>query len=169
MFMKRIKYIRYMCLVFRLIVCNAYAYALGEKMPKTKREAVPRKNIRVPTPLMDEVDRIVRKSGLYINRQQFIESAIRERIENIKLTGEIHDDFLVHIKETFLTHTIVNMAKEKTLPANHLDHKQFEEFVRRYIKKRAEQEDKKITKKRLDKLTEDLLEYHKETLEGLSL
>ena len=68
-----------MCLVFRLIVCNAYAYALGEKMPKTKREAVPRKNIRVSTLLMDEVDRIVRKSGLYINRQQFIESTISAR------------------------------------------------------------------------------------------
>ena len=138
-------------------------------MRKTKREAVPRKNIRVSTLLMDEVDRIVWKSGLYINRQQFIESAIREKIENIKLAGEIHDDFSVRLKETFLAHAIANMAKEKALPASHLDQKQLEEFVRRYIKKRAKQEGKKIKKKRLDKLTEDLLEYHKETLAGLSV
>ena len=63
-------------------------YALGEEMPKTKREAVPRKNVRLPKPLMDEVDGIVRGCGLYINRQQFIESAIREKVEKFKLVEE---------------------------------------------------------------------------------
>jgi len=43
---------------------------------------------------MDEVDRIVRESGLHTSRQQFIESAIRERIEKGKLAEEVGDDFL---------------------------------------------------------------------------
>ena len=53
------------------------------KMPRTLRGgAVPRKNIRIPKPMMDEVERIVAEHPeLYINRQQFIESAIREKIE----------------------------------------------------------------------------------------
>jgi len=54
-------------------------------MPKTKRGSVPRKNIRIPKPLVDEVDRIVRECGLYLNRQQFIESAIREKVEKFRL------------------------------------------------------------------------------------
>ena len=36
---------------------------------------------------MDEVDRVVRASGLYVNRQQFVESAIREKIEKVKRIG----------------------------------------------------------------------------------
>jgi len=55
-------------------------------MPKTKCGAVPRKNVRIPTPLMDEVDGIVQDCGLYVNRQQFIESAIREKVENFKFS-----------------------------------------------------------------------------------
>ena len=53
-------------------------------MPRTLRKggAVPRKNIRIPKPMMDEVERIVEEHPeLYNNRQQFIESAIREKIE----------------------------------------------------------------------------------------
>lgn len=142
---------------------------LGEKMPKTKRNAVSRKNVRIPTPLMDEVDRIVREDGLHVNRQQFIESAIREKIQNIRLTGEIDDDFSVRVKETFRVHTIMNMVKEKTLPGNHFDLKQFEQYVRRYVKKRAEREGRKIAKKRLDEITKGILEYHKEILAGLTL
>lgn len=138
-------------------------------MPKTKRETVSRKNIRIPTPLMDEVDRIVRECGLYINRQKFIESAIRERIENIKSAGEIDDDLSVRVKETFLAHTIMGMVKEKKLPAHHSDLKEFEQRIRRYIRKRAEREGRKMTRKRLDWLTKEILEYHKEILEGLSL
>ena len=57
------------------------------RMPKTLRgEAVPRKNIRIPKPMMDEVERIVAEHPeLYNNRQQFIESAIREKIERYVL------------------------------------------------------------------------------------
>jgi hypothetical protein len=117
---------------------------------------------------MDEVDRIVRGSGLYINRQQFIESAIRERIEQSRLSEEIGADFLARVKDTFLMHALINTVKEKTLPTNHLDPKQFERDVRRYIEKRAEREGKRITKEQLDELAEYLLEYHKEMLEGLS-
>ncbi len=161
-------------------------------MPKTKRDAVSRKNVRVPTPLMDEVDGIVQNCGLYLNRQQFIESAIREKVERFQLvegreatnlrsesvitalSQELDDDILVRIKEIFLVH-ITNIVKEKTVPADHLDLKEFEqdlrEFeqcVRQYVQKRARREGKKITKKRLDALTEEIREYEKEILEGLS-
>jgi Arc/MetJ-type ribon-helix-helix transcriptional regulator len=71
-------------------------------MPNTKRKAISRKNVRIPEPLMDEVDRIVRESGLYINRQQFIESAIREKIEESKLSEKIGDDFAARIKDKVL-------------------------------------------------------------------
>jgi len=55
---------------------------------------------------MDEVDRIVREGELYTSRQQFIESAIRERIEKSKLAEEKGDDFSVHVKDTFLAQAI---------------------------------------------------------------
>ncbi len=57
------------------------------KMPRTLRgEPVPRKNIRIPKPMMDQVERIVEEHPeLYNNRQQFIESAIRESIEKYVL------------------------------------------------------------------------------------
>lgn len=138
-------------------------------MPKTKRKAVPRVTIRIAKSIMDEADRIVRESGLYFNRQQFIESAIRERIEKSKLAEEMGDDFAARIKDTFLAHAIVNTVKEKTPPANHLDLKQLERCIRRFISKRAEAEGRKISEERLDELTEELLEYHKEILKGLSL
>ncbi len=56
-------------------------------MPRTLRGgAVPRKNIRIPKPMMDQVERIVEEHPeLYNNRQQFIETAIRESIEKYKL------------------------------------------------------------------------------------
>ena len=116
---------------------------------------------------MDEVDRIVRESAVHINRQQFIESAIRERIEKSKLSEKIGTDFVARIKDKFLMHTIVNTVKEKTLPVHHLDQKQLEQYIRRYIEKKAERESKRITKEQMDELTEYLLEYHKEILEGL--
>jgi len=79
------------------------------------------------------------------------------------------DDFFVHIKETFLAHSIIAIVKEKTLPPDHSDLKQLEQNIRQYITERAEKEGKEITKQRLDELTEDLIEYHKEILEGLNL
>ena len=40
--------------------------------------------VRLPSPMMSEVDRLVRKhSELNYNRQQFIESAVREKIERL--------------------------------------------------------------------------------------
>jgi hypothetical protein len=106
---------------------------------------------------------------VYINRQQFIEAAIRERIEQSKLAEKIGDDFASRIKDTFLAHAIINTIKEETLPAHHLDLKKFEQYVRGYVEERAEREGRGITKERMDELTEDLLEYYKELLEGLSL
>jgi hypothetical protein len=46
---------------------------------------------------------------------------------------------------------------------------QFERDIRQYVEERAEREGKRFTKERLDELTEDLLKYHEELLEGLRL
>ncbi len=55
------------------------------EMPRTLGKPVERKNIRIPKPMMDEVERIVTAHPeLYNNRQQFIEAAIRESIEKIR-------------------------------------------------------------------------------------
>ena len=56
-------------------------------MPRTLRGgAVPRKNICIPEPMMVEVERIVEEHPeLYNNRQQFIEAAIRAKIEKIQI------------------------------------------------------------------------------------
>ncbi len=55
------------------------------RMPRTKGGAVPRKNIRIPKPMMDAVDEIVKTHPeLFLNRQQFIEDAIRQSIERIR-------------------------------------------------------------------------------------
>jgi len=66
----------------------------GDKMPRTLRgEAVPRKNIRIPKPMMDKVERIVEEHPeLYNNRQQFIEAAIRENIEKYVLGSTLSPD-----------------------------------------------------------------------------
>jgi len=53
-------------------------------MPKTKKKPVPRIGIRIPKPMIKEVDKIVATyPGLYPNRQQFVEAAIRQKIEKI--------------------------------------------------------------------------------------
>ena len=157
-------------------------------MPKTRGATISRKNVRIPKPLMDEVDAIVQECSMYINRQQFIESAIREKVEKFKfmriremttnlgseptgsaLLREVDDNLLVRVKEIFLVHSIMGIVKEKTLPASHSSQKELEGFIKRYIRERAEKTGRKITKKRLEEITKDLLEYQKEILEGLSL
>ncbi len=45
-----------------------------------------RVGIRIPKPMTDEINRIIEgHPELSYNRQQFVESAIREKIEKIKL------------------------------------------------------------------------------------
>lgn len=51
------------------------------KLPKTLGGPVERSNIRLPKPMMDEVDEFVKRHPeLYVNRQQFIEGAIRDKL-----------------------------------------------------------------------------------------
>lgn len=144
-------------------------------MPKTLRQTVQRMNIRIPKPMMDEVEKIVSNHPeLYNNRQQFIESAIREKIEKFGLTGatasqEIDDNLSVRVKETFLAYAIINNVKENSLPDHHTDLKQLEQYIRQHIMKIAKQEGINITEKRLDELTKDILDYHKRIVEGLTL
>jgi len=57
-------------------------------MVKTARGALPRVGIRLPKPMMDEVDRVVEDNpDLVHNRQQFVESAVREKIEATRRIG----------------------------------------------------------------------------------
>lgn len=154
-------------------------------MPKTKVQ-IERKSIRIPQHLVEEVDSIVKKSRLYLNRQQFIESAIREKIENIdSLNGKetsigldssflntfqsSKDDVLVGVKESFLMHTIAALVKGKNIPNNHLSSRFIKEKIKSYVKRKAEMEGKQLTEKQVISITNNLLEYHKGILQGLQL
>lgn len=53
-------------------------------MPPTKKKQK-RKPIRLPLPMVEEVDRIVKTFPIYANRQQFVESAVRDKIEKVRL------------------------------------------------------------------------------------
>lgn len=153
-------------------------------MPRSKTSIV-RKNIRIPKQLMDAVDHVVAQSGLYLNRQQFIESAIREKVENhlhytkgltrtssgskpLSTVGK-DSSVLVGVKESFLMHTIVELARGKGLPKDHVDPSYIQEKIRSYVIKKAQIEGKELTEKQADELTTCLLEYHKELLQSLSL
>jgi metal-responsive CopG/Arc/MetJ family transcriptional regulator len=51
-------------------------------MPQTVNGENHRQSVRIPQPMIKGIDRIVREHPeLHYNRQQFIESAIREKIE----------------------------------------------------------------------------------------
>ncbi len=56
------------------------------EMPPTINGENRRQSVRVPKRMIGEVDRIVKEhTGLNYNRQQFIECAIRAKIENTLL------------------------------------------------------------------------------------
>jgi len=60
-----------------------------KELPRTKKASEDRVVIRIPKPMMDEVDRMVcHHKEYHYNRQQFVESAIREKMERIKLLLE---------------------------------------------------------------------------------
>jgi hypothetical protein len=62
------------------------AWGLEPEMPRTINGESRRQSVRVPVPMIEEIDKIVKASpGLHYNRQQFIESAIREKIEKTQL------------------------------------------------------------------------------------
>jgi metal-responsive CopG/Arc/MetJ family transcriptional regulator len=52
-------------------------------MPKTNQPKPERKPVRIPVPLLDEIDKILKKFPMYGNRQRFIETAIQEKIEEV--------------------------------------------------------------------------------------
>jgi metal-responsive CopG/Arc/MetJ family transcriptional regulator len=55
-------------------------------MPRTVKKENSRKSVLVPVSMVEEIDRIVWEYPEFsYNRQQFIESAIREKIEKIQL------------------------------------------------------------------------------------
>jgi metal-responsive CopG/Arc/MetJ family transcriptional regulator len=62
-------------------------------MPRTINGDNHRESIRIPTPMVKEIDRIVKKRPeLHYNRQQFIECAVREKIEKTRLIRAIDDE-----------------------------------------------------------------------------
>ena len=50
-------------------------------MPGTLSKVVQRINIRLPKPMIETVDKLVKKNPLYKSRQEYVENAIRERLE----------------------------------------------------------------------------------------
>ena len=55
-------------------------------MPRTVNGESHRQSVRIPIPMIEEIDRIVReRPELHYNRQQFIETAVREKIEKNQL------------------------------------------------------------------------------------
>ncbi len=55
-------------------------------MPRTINGENHRQSVRVPKRMIEDIDRIVKEyPGLNYNRQQLIESAIRDKIENLHL------------------------------------------------------------------------------------
>jgi metal-responsive CopG/Arc/MetJ family transcriptional regulator len=54
-------------------------------MPRVKKGGSERFPVRIPAPMIEEIDRIVReRPELNFNRQQFVETAIREKIEKLR-------------------------------------------------------------------------------------
>ena len=55
-------------------------------MPRTINGENHRLSVRIPVPMIEEINRIAKEHPeLHYNRQQFIESAIREKIEKTQL------------------------------------------------------------------------------------
>jgi metal-responsive CopG/Arc/MetJ family transcriptional regulator len=55
-------------------------------MPRTINGENHGQSVRVPVPMIEEIDRIAReRPELHYNRQQFIECAIREKIQKTQL------------------------------------------------------------------------------------
>jgi len=64
-------------------------------MPRTINGENRRQSVRVPVPMIKEIDRIViEHPELHYNRQQFIECAIREKIEKTQLIKARNSEFI---------------------------------------------------------------------------
>ncbi len=137
-------------------------------MPIAKRKAIARKNVRIPEPLIDEVDRIVQENGLYINRQQFIEAAIRDRLEQNRSGEKADAAFEADIKHRLLVHVVVNAARDRAVPADHSELKRRERYIRQCVEERAAREGKLLTKAQQDALVADLSEYCTGMLNGFN-
>ena len=146
-------------------------------LPRNRGVRLVRKNVRIPKSLVDEVDWIVRRDGLYVNRQQFIESAIREKVEKVRVYGGgglestvkvplkgLDDDFLVRIREHVLALALVGLVKGDLSVQDRKG--EFVGRVRAYVRRRAEVEGRRFTERQVEDLTDGLLECCEEILEG---
>ena len=65
--------------------CRIHA-AQVTSMPKTKQGRKPRTGVRLPDTMLEWIDQLVKEHPeMNYNRQQFVESAIREKIERTRL------------------------------------------------------------------------------------
>jgi Arc/MetJ-type ribon-helix-helix transcriptional regulator len=149
-------------------------------MPKN-RNSISRKTIRIPSSLMDVVDQMVGDKGLYVNRQQFVESAIREKIEKLRIVEQggsfelgallagMNREFLDRVKEKYVLHSIMAIVNQKTMPDHHLDLDLLKQKVKEYTEETAKTEGRILTEKQIGELTNNLLKYHMEILKELKL
>jgi hypothetical protein len=87
-FHKKILYILVLIILctFRQKIRTSSATGFRIQMPRTINRENRRQSVRVPVPMIEEISRIVREHAeLHYNRQQFIESAVREKIEKTQL------------------------------------------------------------------------------------
>ena len=84
------------------------------KMPRTINGKTPRQSTRIPTPMIKEIDKIAREHpGLHYNRQQFVECAIREKIEKTQLIKAIFCDCALCL--TSLRELVPKMKSEESI------------------------------------------------------
>ena len=79
------------------------------------------------------------------------EGIVEETSTQLQIQGDLLDlteGFLVNIKETFLMHSIIKIAKESALPSTHLNLQEFEQNIREYIIKEQIKRVKKSKKNR---------------------
>jgi len=120
----------------------------------------------------------MRLLGLRTSRASVVKQALYEFLKKGGVVQEQpvtqkdvsnQDDFFLRSKEIFLAHSIIKLANGKTLPPNHLDLKELEQSTKKYITKRAEKTGNSIKKQEIEALSKELVEYHKEIVEGLDL
>jgi Arc/MetJ-type ribon-helix-helix transcriptional regulator len=94
--------------------------------------------------MVDEIDRIVRENGLYVSRQQFIEAALRERIESARFVETSDAAFENRVRMSIIFHAIMSLTQKGAVPADHFDMEQVKRYIRRTVEEKGQKEGEKI-------------------------
>jgi hypothetical protein len=135
-----------------------------------KRKAVARKNVRIPEPIIDQVDRIVKESGLYVSRQQFIEAALRDRIE--RTTSWMNADlaFSNSVKNDVLLHFLLNaVLKGELPPADHYDFEKIKNYAKLSVERLLKREGLTSSEEQVDSLADSLATFSWDLLQKLKV